>query len=235
MAGMMAVEKREGVDAVERALSILSAFAEDRQAMSLAEIARRTGLYKSTILRIAASLEAQRYLERDGEGIFRLGSELWRLGSLYRRGLDFGAYVRPLLRQLVDETRETASFYVLDGDYRLCLYRLNSPRAARHHLDEGTRLPLDRGAAGRVLLAFSRLDDPAGAAIREAGYGVSRGERDPDVAAVAVPVIDPAGHLRGALSVSTLVSRFDTGLEQAILDALRAAARDLSASLPSGG
>ncbi len=228
-------EKREGVDAVERALAILSAFGEDRQAMPLAEIARRTGLYKSTILRIAVSLESQRFLERDGDGIFRLGSELWRLGSLYRRGLDFGAYVRPILRQLVDETRETASFYVLDGDHRLCLYRLNSPRAARHHLDEGTRLPLDRGAAGRVLLAFSRPDDPDGAAIRGAGYGVSRGERDPDVAAVAVPVIDPAGRLRGALSVSTLMSRFDPALEQVIRDALSAAATDLSASLPSGG
>jgi DNA-binding IclR family transcriptional regulator len=233
--GSATEEKRAGVDAVDRALSILSAFGEDREVMPLVEISRRTGLYKSTILRIAASLEANRFLERDADGIFHLGSELFRLGSLYRRGLDVGTYVRPILRQLVDQTRETASFYVRDGSHRLCLYRLNSPRAARHHLEEGARLPLDRGAAGRVLRAFSSPADAEGADIRADGYAVSRGERDPDLAAVAVPVFDSTGRLRGALSVSTLISRFDVELEQTILDSLRPAADDLSVSLPASG
>ena len=157
-----------GVEAVERGLTILSAFQEGAQDLSLAEISRRTGLYKSTILRIAASLEARRFLARGTDGVFRLGPELWRLGSLYRRSFDLGEYVRPVLRSLVAETRETASFYVRDGDQRICLYRMNSPRAARHHLDEGVRLPLDRGAAGRVLLACAR-DAPAAALLHRPG------------------------------------------------------------------
>lgn len=232
-----------GVEAVERGLTILSAFQEGAQDLSLAEISRRTGLYKSTILRIAASLEAMRFLARGPDGVFRLGPELWRLGSLYRRSFDLGEYVRPVLRGLVAETRETASFYVRDGDQRICLYRMNSPRAARHHLDEGVRLPLDRGAAGRVLLAGAR-DAPAAAPRAEArhesgtparaGLAISRGERDPEVGAVAVPVIDAAGHLRGALSVSTLLTRLTAETEAAIGEALVAGTRRLTATLPVG-
>lgn len=227
-------DKREGVDAVERALGILSVFDEEGQDLSLAEVARRTGLYKSTILRLAASLEHKRFLTRASDGTFRLGPELWRLGSLYRRSFDLGEYVRPVLRALVEATQETASFYVRDEGQRVCLYRLNSPKSARHHLDEGVRLPLAQGAAGRILLAYTEPNDTSFAAIRQAGVTVSRGERDPEVAAVSAPVIDPAGHLRGALSISTLMSRFDEAAERKLIDALLPAAATLAARLPSG-
>jgi DNA-binding IclR family transcriptional regulator len=67
---------------------------------------------------------------------------------------------------LVEATQETASFYIRDGDQRICGYRLNSPRSARHHLDEGVRLPLGRGATRRVLLAFT---EPATRRCRQSG------------------------------------------------------------------
>lgn len=229
--------KQTGVEAVERGLAILGAFQEGAQDLSLAEISRRTGLYKSTILRIAASLEAKRFLARGPDGVFRLGPELWRLGSLYRRSFDLGEYVRPVLRTLVAETRETASFYVRDGGQRLCLYRLNSPRAARHHLDEGVRLPLERGAAGRVLLGLTETTDTAGRLLRDPGQPgvtVSRGERDAEVGAVAVPVIDASGRVRGALSVSTLLTRLDPETEAGIARALIVGARRLTDTLPVG-
>ena len=128
-------------------------------------------------------------------------------------------------------TGETACFYVRDGDDRLGLYRLNSPKAARHHLDEGVRLPLDRGAGGRVLLAYSDLGR-GDASVRDAGYAISRGERDPDVGAVAVPVWDRQGHLRGALSVSTLLTRLTPEAEALFIQTLRDGAGDLRKTLP---
>ena len=117
------------VEAVERALTILEAFREGEEALSLAALAEKTGFYKSTILRLAASLERFGYLAREPSGLFRLGPSLWRLGSLYRRSFDLGEHVRPELRRLVEATTETASFYVREGNERVCLYRLNSPRA----------------------------------------------------------------------------------------------------------
>ncbi|PKU23684.1 IclR family transcriptional regulator [Telmatospirillum siberiense] len=224
---------QEGVDAVNRALSILKAFDDDCVEMTLAALAKKTGLYKSMILRMAASLETCGFLWRDDNGLFRLGPELWRLGSLYRRGFDLGRHIRPALRHLVEATSESASFYILEGDHRLCLYRENSPRAIRHHIDEGVRFPLDRGAGGQVLAAFSTPDDPKAADIRAQGYYVSLGERDADVAAAAVPLIDAGGHLRGALSVSGLLSRFDDDARKNAIALLKKTAGELAAVLPA--
>jgi DNA-binding IclR family transcriptional regulator len=224
---------KTGVDAVARALAILRAFNSDRAAMSLTEIAEATDLYKSTVLRLAATLEAEGFLVRGADRLFRPGQELWRLGALYQRGLDLGDLVRPCLRRLVDATGETASFYIADGNERICLYRLNSPRSVRHHLEEGQRLPINRGAAGRVLVAFGNGNDPESRAIRARGFHLSAGERDPEVAAAAVPVIDVHGKLRGALSVSSIRTRFDEQTIRIAVKALMAEAKALSGLLPA--
>lgn len=219
------------VEAVERALLILDAFQDDERSLSLAALAQKTGLYKSTILRLAGSLERFGYLVRDDRGAFHLGPSLWRLGSMYRRGFDLGEHIRPELRRIVEATSETAAFYVREGNERICLYRLNSPRAIRHHLDEGARLPLDRGAGGRVLLACGGIPGEPYEAIRRDGHYTSLGERDPEIAAVSVPVFDAAGNLRGALSASALLSRFDPAARAAAIAVLQESAARLKASL----
>ncbi|QQO12069.1 IclR family transcriptional regulator [Bradyrhizobium diazoefficiens] len=225
---------KTGVDAVARALAILRAFGPERGAMTLTEIAEATDLYKSTVLRLAATLETNGFLIRGVDRLFRPGPELWRLGALYQRGLDLGDLVRPSLHRLVEATGETASFYIADGDERICLYRVNSPRSVRHHLDEGQRLPIDRGAAGRVLTAYREPAATETSKIRERGFYVSLGERDPEVAAAAVPVIDVQGKLRGALSVSAIRTRFDATARKAAIDVLKSEARALSSLLPAG-
>lgn len=224
---------KTGVDAVGRALAILKAFGAERTAMTLTEIADATDLYKSTVLRLAASLEADGFLVRGSDRLFRPGPELWRLGALYQRGLDLGEVIRPALRRLVEATGETASFYVADGDERICLYRVNSPRSVRHHLEEGQRLPIDRGAAGRVLTAYRESSDPAGKKIRDRGFYVSIGERDPEVAAAAVPLVDVHGKLRGALSLSAIRTRFGADARKTAVDALKSEAKALVGLLPA--
>ncbi|MEE8271012.1 MAG: helix-turn-helix domain-containing protein [Alphaproteobacteria bacterium] len=219
------------VEAVERALTVLAAFDPEVRALSLAELAAATGFYKSTILRLARSLERFGFLIRAPDGSFRLGPELWRLGSLYRRDHDLGEYVRPALRRLRDQSAESASFYIRDGDRRVCLYRIDSTREIRHHLDEGTQLPLDRGAAGHVLLALGGEPGDRYDRIRRRGYDISLGERDPDVAAVAVAVVTADRTLRGALALSGLRSHFDKAFRKKCVGWLIAAATDLSASL----
>ena len=208
---------QDKVEAVERALTILNAFAADKPELTLAELAAATGFYKSTILRLAGSLERFGYLIRREDGTFRLGPSLWRLGSIYRQQFNLGDAIRPELRRLVEATGETASFYVREKDVRVCLFRHNSPQAARHHLDEGAQLPMDAGASAHVLLAFSG----------------SLGERDPHVAAVAVPVFDIAHRFRGALAISGLITRFDERKRRAALTELQASAHRLGKLLPA--
>ncbi len=225
-------EDTNRVEAVERALKILDAFREGDATLSLAELAARTGLYKSTILRSCGSLQRYGYLRRTADRRFQLGPSLWRLGSLYRQSFDLGEFIRPELTVLVDKTQETASFYVREGDQRVCLYRCNSPRPVRHHLDEGAAMPLDRGAAGRVLLACDGAAGEPYASIRAEGWYGSRGERDPDVAAIAVPVLDRQGVVRGVLAISALITRFGEAASMEALEHLRASAERLRALLP---
>jgi DNA-binding IclR family transcriptional regulator len=221
------------VEAVERALAILNAFHADKPAMTLAELAAATGFYKSTILRLAGSLDRLGYLIREENGTFRLGPSLWRLGAIYRAGFDLADIIRPELRRLVEATGETASLYVREGETRICLYRQNSQQAARHHLEEGAQLPMNAGAGAHVLSAYSGAKGAKAKLVRDQGYCISLGERDPHVAAVAVPVHDSADRFRGALAISGLISRLDERACRAALPHLLSAAARIRAALPA--
>ncbi|HKX41745.1 MAG TPA: IclR family transcriptional regulator [Burkholderiaceae bacterium] len=189
-----------GVAAVDRALSILDALTDDKT--SLAELSKRTGLYKSTLLRLLKSLEKFGYVLRSEDGSYRLGSKLLYLGSLYQRHFDLSAIVPPVLRQLADELHEGASFYVADGEHRVVLHRADASRTVRDLVHEGDRFTLTLGAAGHVLRAFSDARGARFDRIRAAMYAASYGERDPEVAAVACPVFGHGNRLAGAISVS---------------------------------
>jgi DNA-binding IclR family transcriptional regulator len=225
----------ERVEAVERALLLLQCFDKVGEELTLAVLAQRSGFYKSTILRLAASLVRMKFLRRDPAGLFGLGPELRRLGMLSSAKVSLEPLVRPVLEELAAKTQETASFYVRDGNERICLYRVNSPRSARHHLDEGARHPLGTGATGLILSAYDPLaaDDPEAARIRTRGWVKSDGGRDPDLAAVAVALINRGGELLGALSVSGLRSRFKATQFSAIQKLLTGAAATLQPQLPA--
>ena len=214
------------VEAVERALSILEAFSLERQSMSLAELSRETGLYKSTLLRLAASLERYGYLTRNTEGVFRVGPSLWRLGSLYRRAFDLGEIIRPELRRLVDVTGETASYYVREDNERVCLYRENSPEALRYHVEEGSRLPIDRGAAAHVLRIYEAPENRRFGTLEPDDFVETAGERSPHVGAVAVPLFHRDGRLSGSLAVSGPLTRFSKEARRAaVAELLKSAER----------
>lgn len=221
----------KGVEAVERAFKILDCFDADSPALTLAELARRTDLYKSTILRLAVSLERFGYVVREESGRFRLGPNVWRLGAAYRLSFDFARVMRPELKVLSDITNETASYYVREGAVRICLFRSEPSRAIRHAITEGASMPLERGASGRVLLAFSGAEGEGDPEIRAAGYAISLGERDPEVAAVSLPVVAKSGQLLGALSVSGLISRFDEAAIDRFIDAIRQSKESLESGI----
>ncbi|WP_226354912.1 IclR family transcriptional regulator [Pseudonocardia sp. ICBG601] len=212
--------KEQRVESVERALTLLEAFAEGADRLSLAELAKRTGYYRSTILRLAASLQRMGYLHRDAEGSYRLGPTLWRLGSQYQRAFRLADYIRPALSEISAETGESAAFYVREGDQRVVLYRVNSDRPTRHHIEEGSALPLDRGAGGRILTVYTGGDDEHAEQIRTQGYYVSDGERSPEAGAVAVPVFGMDGGFVGALGVVGPRNRMDADHRDRITELL---------------
>jgi len=217
-----------GVAAVNRALSILDSFSADLTVLTLAQISQRTGMYKSTILRLLQSLERHAYVRRIDGGAYVLGATPTRLAALATKSLHPAELVMPVLRGLVEATSESASFYVRAGDMRLCAYRVDSPRTVRDHIHVGQMIPLAKGAGGRVLRQFDGLAAVAIAKAAPEFVKVTRGERDAETAAVACPVFGPGGHLEGALSVSGPIHRFDAKAIARIRRHLVAAARELT-------
>jgi DNA-binding IclR family transcriptional regulator len=216
-----------GVAAVERALSILDAFGEADDTLTLAILAKRTGLYKSTILRLCKSLEKHGYLLRAADGSYRLGAKLLYLGSLYQRHFRTGDVVVPILREVAQQVHEGASFYVRDEDSRVCLHRVDATRSVRDSVHEGDRLPLMLGAAGHVLSAFSNGRGARYDEVRKNMYAASFGERDPETAAVACPVFGPQQRLIGALSISGPRYRIEAEVDH-LLPALLKYGRELT-------
>jgi DNA-binding IclR family transcriptional regulator len=222
-----------GAAAVDRALSLLAAFREGDDALSLAELARRTGLYKSTALRLLHSLEQARMLRRDAAG-YALGLEIARLGRLQRAGFSPEQVVLPALQALVRQTGESAAYHVRRDQVRLCQFRVDSPHPIRDHIRAGDVLPLDQGSGGRVLVAFDpklgagvgRKDRALLARIRADGYCALQGDRLAEVAGISAPVFGADGQLAAALTLTMPVHRYDDRHIAAVL----AAARALSAT-----
>jgi DNA-binding IclR family transcriptional regulator len=190
-----------GVDVLDRAFAILFAFRSDDRPLTLNELSVRTGLYKSTLLRLAAALSHHRFLIRLEDGRYQLGSASLSLGAIYQASLNLGDILLPPMRELNDALGEAVSFHVREGDHRVCLYRINARFSVRAQVHQGDVQPLERGAGGRVLLAFSgSAGEPYETTRRNFSY-ISCGERDPETSGISVPVFGVQQRLIGALGI----------------------------------
>jgi DNA-binding IclR family transcriptional regulator len=222
-------EERGGVAALERGLSILEAFKQGKEILSLAELAGLTGLYKSTILRLCDSLLRFGYLQRMEDGRFRLGAAVFPLARVYQRAFNLRDAVVPALRSLTDRTSETSSFYVRDGDSEVCLHRTASPHPVRDAgVGEGARFAIDNSACSVVLSAFlGARGDKYDKARRDVVVIASPSNRIPGVSAVVCPVFTVNQTLAGALLLSGPETRFTDGT----VPAMRAAVVDEAIAL----
>jgi len=214
-----------GIATLDRALSLLGAFTAATPTPTLTEIAEHARIYKSTVLRMLASLEHAYLVHRRGDGRYVLGAEVARLHSVYTGSFSMETVVVPVLQKLVDDTQESASYYVPRGDQRLCLFRVDSPRPVRDHRRVGELLPMDRGAGGRVLMAFSGTTGEPYERIRRDGVAVLSGDRTPEIAGIAAPVFGAGGALDGALTLTMPIERSNPGLAPKVVEAARRLSR----------
>lgn len=226
-----------GAAAVDRALTVLSAFQAGDSALSLAELATRTQLYKSTVLRLLASLEHARLLQRLADGRYALGVEVARLHGVYEQSFSLERVVLPVLQHLVAQTGESAAYHVLQGlaphQTRVCLFRVDSPHPVRDHIRAGDVLPADKGSGALVLMAYNSHPSSAKtvtdsktrgklARIRADGYFSAVGERLPEVAGISAPVFKASGEVAAALTLTMPAHRYNPQHIAAVLDAARA-------------
>lgn len=196
-----------GVDVLDRVVAILLAFRTGEPSLTLTEIANRTGLYKSTVLRLTASLGHHHLLSRLDDGRYRLGMLNYSLGRRYESNLNIGDVLLPLMRDLNEQLGETVAFHVRSGDVRVCLFRIDSRFSIRAEVKPGDIQQLDRGAGGRVLLAFGDTAGEPYETIRNDHCYLSLGERDAETAGISAPVFGPLQRIVGAVGIVTPVTR----------------------------
>ena len=232
-------------------------------AATLAEIAEKTGLYKSRIIRVCGTLEHMGYLIHDRrEKVYRLGPRTFSLGRAYEYTNALILESKPFLETLHTQLKLTASFYILRGMKRVCISKV-STRHGWIHTMEGEERELHYGSTGRIFLAFGPEElqekffaqpEPypkltpqtpsTGRQVweyvqetRKKGYAATFEERIMGQAGVAVPVYR-AGELAGALSVGGDVQDFSAERIPDYLALLRQEAEKLTQKLTqrkSGG
>lgn len=139
-----------GKQVVARAAAILRALENQQKGQNLSQIARASGLPRTTVQRLVAALEAQQMVVSTGEGV-RLGPMLARLANSAHT--DVIALARPHVEALGRLLRETIDLVVQRGNHAISVDQYASDRELRVVSAVGSAFPLHCTAVGKVLLA----------------------------------------------------------------------------------
>ncbi|WP_345612942.1 IclR family transcriptional regulator [Pseudonocardia adelaidensis] len=237
---------------VERAVSVLMALADGPGPLGTNELARRTGINASTVSRLLATLARDELVQRvPATGRYRLGLRLIRLGNAALAGVEMREIARPHLLALMETTGETATLSVPTGGTAVTVDFVQSPSTVRSVAEIGRPSVPHATATGKVYLAWTdvptsgaalpaltphTITDPERLAeevarVREQGWAQARSEREVELHAVAVPVVDGRGRLAAILAVQGPAGRFGEQAMAAAVARLRDRAAALSASL----
>jgi DNA-binding IclR family transcriptional regulator len=244
-----------GIQVIERAAAILRLLERRGEALSLGEISASVGLPRSTVQRIVGALAAERLVAsgESGRGV-RLGPGLVSLGSAARS--HFHGVIRPHLRWLSDELKETVDLSIRDGSVAVFIDQvISEEQRLRAISGMGVSFPLHCCANGKALLAalettaleralasldLSSLTKNTKTSeaelraeldlVREHGVAYDREEQSLGICAVGTVVTDPYdGHM--GISVAVPSARFydnEPELVQALLSCRDRVERELS-------
>lgn len=229
------MEKSGSVQAVERALRLLEALARRPEGARLSDLAKEVALAVSTTHRLLTTLENQGFAQLDPiSSHWHVGRKAFTVGIAYTRWQSFIAAAMPFLRQLRDQTRETANLGILEGGEVITVAQVESREIIRAIAPPGGRAPVMNSGMGKAIVATwpdeaiealvhrhglrpftsrslrnmqqvrSEIDK-----IRRLGYACDDEEYTLGMRCVAAVVWSPMGEVLGALSISALSARMD--------------------------
>lgn len=203
------------VSAVARAFAILRCFEHGEHYLGNQEIAKRTGLPKPTVSRLAFTLSSLGYLSYSpDQEKYALGVGVLALGHAFMKGNDVLSIARPLMQELAKYTQSAVMLGAADGLRMVVLEVAQGDPTFQMKLETGARVPHGSTALGRADLAARPLEvfeerlaelerecEPAawpkiragivGARQEYESYGFcfSLGDWNPDVYAIGVPML----------------------------------------------
>ena len=253
-------KKKEHGSALDKALAVIEAVAEQPQAIGLPDLAARLELPRQTTHRILKTLEDRGLLLRDpARDRFSVGPALSRLALNIIHARNQSAPVRMILRELVDQVQETCNVGVLDGGEFVYLERIECNWSLRVSLQAGSRVPAYCTSGGKAILAHLPRDlldrllgagalrrftpmtitEPAAlerelARVREQGYSLNDQEFTVGIIGVGVPILDSRGRPLAALACHAPMARVALEHLQTQTPKLQAAAARLAKAWEAG-
>lgn len=244
---------RDHMLGLEKGLAVIACFDSGHPRLTIADVARMTGLTRATARRCLITLARIGYADTDGR-FFTLTPRVLRLGYAYLSSTPLTAVLQNALERLSEEIGESSSASILDGREIVYVARAATKRIMSVGLAIGARLPAYCTSMGRVLLAALPEDEARRrveasdrkaltaltvtgveaimqrlAAARANRYTVIDQELEVGLASIAVPVIDRAGRTLAAINVGTQAARFPPdALVREFLPKLQAVQVDLA-------
>lgn len=208
------------------AMRLLKEFSGNEVEIGISALAKRLGIAKSSAHRLAVTLMHEGLLEQNPETErYRLGVELFALGTIVRRRMTLSTEARPYLIELREQTNETALLGITVNSEIMYVYNMESRQPIRLRSDIGIRRPAFCTAVGRAIYAYK----PAGAVkqmlasgleartertvvdpieikrmleeVRRYGFAIEDEECEFGIRCIAAPVRDIAGQVVGAMGI----------------------------------
>ncbi|HKU17256.1 MAG TPA: IclR family transcriptional regulator C-terminal domain-containing protein [Steroidobacteraceae bacterium] len=228
----MKISNRDYVNALARGLEVIRAFTRTTPSMTLADIARTTGMNRATVRRFLLTLVAEGYAQTDGKQ-FALKPKVLELGYAALSSMKFLDVVQPAVVRLAEELGESCFAAILDGEDVVYIATATPPgRLINIGLSVGSRSPAHCVSTGRILLAalperarLKYLDTATlhkltantvtskvklRALIEETsvkGWSVCDQELEIGLRSISVPIRDQSGKVLAALNVACPSSR----------------------------
>lgn len=183
---------------LDRGLRVLKLLADTDHGLTVTELSNKLGVNRTVVYRLLATLEQHALVRRDLGGRARVGLGVLRLGRQVHPLVREAAL--PALRSLAEEVGATAHLTLVDGTEALAV-AVVEPSWTDYHVAyrTGFRHPLDRGAAGRAILAGRRPDKDLGP-----GFVLTHGELEAGASGAAAPVRGVTG-IEGSVGVVMLL------------------------------
>ena len=225
---------RRGAPGLTRAMGLIDALAQRPEAGArLSDLARQTGLGKSTVHCLLAALQEAGLVERDSsQPLYYLGFRLYALGQAAAARFGILGIAGPSLSRLAEQSEDTVYLAAPVGTESVCLARVEGAFPIKTlTLNPGDRRPLGVGSGAMALLAFHDDDeirrivaandaryrdypffdahavDRIVEQTRNQGHAFTEDIIVVGMRAVAVPILDPDGRPVAAITVGTISGR----------------------------
>ncbi len=244
------------IQTLDRALDVLNCLA-DTNGMTLTEIAEKLEQSPATIYRILSTFEHRQAAEMDpASQEWFIGPTSFRLGSAFLRRTGVVERARPLMRELMEETGETANLGTEVSGEVMFLSQVETHENIRAFFPPGAKSPMHASGIGKALLAhaepskiekyvtqkkletftdntISQQDDLRAELIKikAQGYAFDDEEKNIGMRCIAAPIFNFHGEVTAGISISGPTIRLSLERVKLVSEMVKNKAKSLSTNL----